>query len=278
MRKLALTLAALAFAVGIALAADVPNVLDGNPYSAAVFRAGDGSNAAPAYSFSNDPGIGFWRNATGRVTFTSSANLNVFTLGGNFAALGSGGSFAWASTADSTGAGDLILVRDAGGTLAQRNNTTAQTSRLYNTFTDASNYERLNLAWTTNELLLQTAQAGTGTARNFILGTNARRQVALTAAAPACTTNCGTSPSVAGSDSGFTVTMGASGVPASGWVITFAQTFTNAPSCAVTMALTGMVVGKQALTAVTTTTTLTVVTNGTAPAVSDKYHVICIGV
>lgn len=98
------------------------------------------------------------------------------------------------------------------------------------------------------------------------------------ATAPTCTTNCGTSPSVAGTDSAMIVTMGATGSPASGWVVTFNGTWAAAPACSVQMAKAGMVVGKQALTAVSTTTTLTVVTNGTAPANTDIYAVQCLGV
>lgn len=94
---------------------------------------------------------------------------------------------------------------------------------------------------------------------------------------PTCTSNCGTSPSVAGSDSDMRVTMGASGSPASGFVITFNGTWAAAPVCSATMATTGMVVGKLALTVVTTTTTITIVTNGTAPANSDTYAIMCRG-
>lgn len=97
------------------------------------------------------------------------------------------------------------------------------------------------------------------------------------ATAPTCSTNCGTSPSVAGSDTSMLVTMGSSGVPASGWVVTFNGTWATRPACQVTMAKAGMVVGKQALTVVTTTTNLTVVTNGTAPATTDEYQITCIG-
>lgn len=57
-----------------------------------------------------------------------------------------------------------------GGTnfLEQRNSTSAQTFRLYNTFTDASNYERVDLRWTSNtfEINTRNGAAGTGTARN----------------------------------------------------------------------------------------------------------------
>ena len=38
---------------------------------------------------------------------------------------------------------DVLLARDAPNTLAQRNGVNAQTSRLYGTYTDASNYRRL---------------------------------------------------------------------------------------------------------------------------------------
>lgn len=92
---------------------------------------------------------------------------------------------------------------------------------------------------------------------------------------PTCPTNCGTLPSLAGNDSSVTVTMGATGSPASGFVITFDHTWGAAPQCHATMALAGMAAGKLPLTVVTTTTTATVVTNGTAPANGDKYHITC---
>lgn len=95
---------------------------------------------------------------------------------------------------------------------------------------------------------------------------------------PTCSTNCGTSPSIVGTDTAMLVTMGATGSPASGWVVTFNGTWAAAPSCVVQMAKTGMVVGKQALTAVASTGVLTVVTNGTAPANADVYAVHCFGV
>jgi len=50
-------------------------------------------------------------------------------------------------------------------TIAQRNGTNAQTYRLYNTYTDASNYERGYLQWNSNVLELGTEGLGTGTAR-----------------------------------------------------------------------------------------------------------------
>ena len=62
-----------------------------------------------------------------------------------------------------------------GGTnlFEQRNSTSAQIFRLYNTFTDASNYERGFMRWATNVLEIGAEAAGTGTQRQlrFPLGT-----------------------------------------------------------------------------------------------------------
>lgn len=65
---------------------------------------------------------------------------------------------------------DLYLFRDAANTLAQRNGTAAQTFNLYNTYTDASNYETATFAWLTNELNIGAVKAGTGSLRNLRLG------------------------------------------------------------------------------------------------------------
>lgn len=62
---------------------------------------------------------------------------------------------------------DLTLVREAADTLAQRRTTNAQTFRLYNTYTDASNYERANVSWSANTLVFATEGLGTGVSRNI---------------------------------------------------------------------------------------------------------------
>ncbi len=65
---------------------------------------------------------------------------------------------------------DTILTRDAANTFAQRNSTTAQAFRIYNTYTDASNYERASLYWSSNVTRIQTEAAGTGTVRSLAFG------------------------------------------------------------------------------------------------------------
>lgn len=75
----------------------------------------------------------------------------------------SGGSFGWSSSASVISTIDLYVYRDAANILAQRNSTNAQTFRLYNTFTDASNYERGFFRWSSNVLEIGAESAGTGT-------------------------------------------------------------------------------------------------------------------
>jgi hypothetical protein len=77
--------------------------------------------------------------------------------------------FGW-STATNV-APDAAWNRDAADTLAQRNGTNAQTYRLYNTYTSATNFERLNFRWTTNEAIIDT-EAGSdgGTLRGLKIG------------------------------------------------------------------------------------------------------------
>ena len=57
---------------------------------------------------------------------------------------------------------DTFLVRDAAGTLAQRNGTNAQAFRCYGTYTDASNYVRAALSSTSTAVTLAAETAGTG--------------------------------------------------------------------------------------------------------------------
>jgi len=66
-------------------------------------------------------------------------------------------------------ADDVVFVRDASNTLAQRNGVNAQTFRLYNTYTDGSNYERGFMRWSSNILQIGTEKAGTGSVRALVI-------------------------------------------------------------------------------------------------------------
>ena len=66
---------------------------------------------------------------------------------------------------------DVYLERDAADILAQRRRTNPQALRLYNTYTDDLNYERFALRWSGTAMFLMTERAGTGLARQLIMGT-----------------------------------------------------------------------------------------------------------
>jgi hypothetical protein len=72
---------------------------------------------------------------------------------------------------------DVYVRRDAADTWAQRRSTNPQTHRIYNTYTDASNYERARLGWETNQFVIGSEVLGTGTARTVaIVGGSAGTQ------------------------------------------------------------------------------------------------------
>lgn len=117
-------------------------------------------------------------DAGGSNTFSVRADGRVialaFDLGGSFGVTGS----TWGSTnglsattfvkIGSSGSfsfnDDTYLYRDAANTLAQRNSTNAQAFRLYETYTDGSNYERLEINASATTNTIKPAAAGTGTA------------------------------------------------------------------------------------------------------------------
>lgn len=69
------------------------------------------------------------------------------------------------------GGADLTLTRDAADTLALRRSTNAQTFRVYNTYTDGSNYERGNVGWSGGVFYVGASAAGTGTQRaTYVFG------------------------------------------------------------------------------------------------------------
>jgi hypothetical protein len=81
------------------------------------------------------------------------------------------GDLSFGRSASAGQAVDTILVRDDLATLAQRNAANAQTFRIYNTFTSTTNFERLNVRWASNELIID-AEAGSagGTLRGVKIG------------------------------------------------------------------------------------------------------------
>lgn len=134
------------------------------------FLAANGSAALPSYSFAAASTTGFFVDGNGR-THYSSATSDVIIFG-TTTVLRSTGGLSWSSGAPDVSTTDVNLLRDAANVLALRNGTTAQEFRLYNTYTDGSNYERLSIAWSGGNCDIRTQNAGTGSNQALQIGTN----------------------------------------------------------------------------------------------------------
>ena len=134
----------------------------------------DSSTSAPTWAFKSSSGRFIIAKVGVPDYFSILSNGNVgigTTAPSQLLTLGSTGALGWDN---GSGTADVILNRDAANTLALRNGVNAQTLNVYNTFTDASNYERGVFDWagTANVLTIGTKAAGTGVARNlqFLVG------------------------------------------------------------------------------------------------------------
>jgi len=131
------------------------SALDGGNLAGYLFRSG-----AEVLGFrcdtSNNIGV-FTRGAQPYSSYMfGSAARPIFKLGAAF-------SIAWGTNDVAVQANeDLIILRDAADTLAQRRTTNAQTFRCYGTYTDASNYVRASLSSTSTAVTLAAETAGTG--------------------------------------------------------------------------------------------------------------------
>mgnify|MGYP000877930645 CR=1 FL=1 len=104
-------------------------------------------------------------------TFASSAFDFVLSTGG--LGMKSTYTLGWYD-ASTLGTRDTTLQRDAAGVLAQREGTTAQTFRVYKTYTDASNYERLSIGYNSGfgSWDITPQYAGTGAAQHLVVTAN----------------------------------------------------------------------------------------------------------
>jgi hypothetical protein len=80
------------------------------------------------------------------------------------------------------GTQDVISRRDAANILAQRNGTAAQVTRIYNTYTSDTNFERAKIEWASNILRIGTEKgSGGGTARDMELQTDGTTRITIRA-------------------------------------------------------------------------------------------------
>jgi len=112
----------------------------------------------------NDSGGSLFVSAASSLFLRSNGSSSVMALTSPDAILTSLGSYSWGSSGLSTP--DLKIYRDATNTLAQRNGTNSQTFRAYNTYTDASNFERASIGFSR-----PTTTSFTGYISNGVSGT-----------------------------------------------------------------------------------------------------------
>lgn len=150
---------------------NVVNMVDGADTLFAMDESGDLTlGANDIHLNANSTGSTFiyaGSNLTSGITFghTGVANAS-FQIGFSNIRMKAACNFGWTDGAINSTL-DTILERDAADTLALRRSTNAQAFRLYNTFTDASNYERGGLKFASNVLELFSEAAGTGTQRDI---------------------------------------------------------------------------------------------------------------
>jgi len=131
----------------------------------------NGTGAAPSAAFASDVNTGIYRAAED-VTGFANGGYGIIGVRGS-AGLGYGITVPNGSSIGFNGTTvdvvpDLFLWRDAANTLALRNGVNPQFFSVYNTYTDANNYERGRLKWNANVLEIGTTDedaGGTGAAR-----------------------------------------------------------------------------------------------------------------
>ncbi len=135
-------------------------IFGGYMWSSTVY-ASNGLVGTPGFAFANDPNNGMFLVTTDtighvnggveymRTNATLGKFLDTYNIG-------------WSSAAIA-GAVDTGWFRDAAAVIAQRVGVTAQTYRVYRTWTDAANYERLALQTGAGYMEIAAETAGTGT-------------------------------------------------------------------------------------------------------------------
>lgn len=128
---------------------------------------GAGSAAAPAYTFAGTPNLGMY-NAGSSIIGWSSGGTRQMSLSGQ--GLFVDNDFLAIRNLAGGQSGAILTGEGTTHVLAQRNGTNAQSFRIYNTFTDAANYERLQIEATGVKFRLLATMGGSGVSRPLSFG------------------------------------------------------------------------------------------------------------
>lgn len=115
---------------------------------------------------SNAPTHGIWGHSH-LYSVMRASNLDIACLSWDSQfRLKSDAALTWTDGTPYSGTSDVLLYRDAAANLALRNGTTAQSARIYNTYTSATEYQRMAIATVT--ATLSSVSGATVTATNLI--------------------------------------------------------------------------------------------------------------
>lgn len=240
-------------------------------------RAGAGTAALPSISFSGDPDTGFYNgagnnvvlatNGTARITFTTaiiSQTSNAFSI--------STGTSAATTTYGFLNDEDTGMFRSTTNTVGFAGNGLQDFQM--NVAASSVNWPSTTSSATTAAVIYGAAGSDTNIGINVTpkgagIVTVANHLV-TSGTAPSITANCGTSPSVAGNDTSGRITVGTGGTDVA-CTLTFAATWTTAPSCQCNDESTALLFKCAA-------TTSTLVITAAAPlGAADKITYHCIG-
>jgi len=142
------------------------------PVAAGSYMRSAGAAAAPAWSTLTLPDSA----TAGDLMVATGANaIGSLATGAALTVLVGGSTPAWTATPTLTSvgfSGGSVLEGSTANMIDQRNGTTAQMFRPYNTFTNSTNYERAIFGYSGNQLYIGTQKGGTGAARPIFIGTN----------------------------------------------------------------------------------------------------------
>jgi len=110
-----------------------------------------------------------WNGSGNGISLMSNSGSNGLAVKGAFVYL-QAATLAWEAAPNYGNSADLFLARDAANTLALRNGANAQAFNIYSTYTDASNYERIRVDFSSSNPRIYTSYAGTGAGRTLTLG------------------------------------------------------------------------------------------------------------
>lgn len=143
-----------------------------------IFRAANGTSSAPTHSYTSETNSGVYRATTNDIRFSlAGSDLTGWNSTGFI--LSAGKSLGWGSSG--VGSPDVLLSRESANILRLVNGTNAQALYIYGTYTNGSNYERLEIGHTggTSGAYIRTAQTGSGSTRPLILSTTGAQEVQI---------------------------------------------------------------------------------------------------